>query len=156
MSQQHCFPKTLLNPDKQRVCPPSSQEFCKRFFEMVDSPTFGEPPDSEPLDRNSRKSPANRELQRTGASEVLHKKPFLGTIYRLVIERERLESQRQRVPKFEKEIRPIILDGRRAQRRMATAAKRLRDDFLPRYQSLLGDELKRKMGLIIKQIEDVG
>jgi hypothetical protein len=73
-----------------------------------------------------------------------------------VIERERLESERQRVPAFEKEIRPNILDGRRAQGRLATAAKRLRDDFPPRYQSLLGDELKRRLGLIIEQLEDIG
>jgi len=102
------------------------------------------------------KSPVNRELQRTGVSGLLHKKSFLGNIYRLVIERERLESERQRVPVFEKRIRPNILDGRRAQGRLATVAKRLRNDFLTRYQSLLGDDLRRKVDLIIEQIEDIG
>jgi hypothetical protein len=156
MSQQPCFPKTSLNSDKQRICPPSFQGFCKRFVELIDSPTFGESRESEPLNSNHRKSPASRELQRTHVFEVLHKKSFLEKIYRIAIERERLESERQRVPVFEKEIRPNILDARRAHGRLATAAKRLRDDFLPRYQTLLGDELKRRVGLIIEQIEDIG
>jgi hypothetical protein len=105
---------------------------------------------------NLMKSPASRELQRMGVSDVLHKKSFLRKIYRLVIERERLESERHRVPVFEKEIRPNILEGRRAQRRLATTAKILREDILLRYKSLLGMELRGRIGLIIEQIEDIG
>lgn len=156
MNRQPRFRKTSLNPDKQRVSQISFQEFCKRFVELIDSPTLGEPPRSGPIDGNQMKGPASRELQRTGFSHVLHKKSFLREIYRLVIERERLESERQRVPVFERWIRPQILDGRRAHGRLVTTAKRLRNDFLPRYRRLLGEELEHRICMIIEQIEDMG
>lgn len=123
---------------------------------MIDSPAFGEPTRSTPLEGNEgQSSAASRELRRTGISDSLRRRSLLRNIYRLVIEHERLESERQRLPAFERTIRPNIRDSRRAQQRLATAARHLRNDFLPRYGRLLGEELEQRVYQVIEQIEDM-
>jgi hypothetical protein len=156
MEERSCLPKISANTDRRGVSTPSFEVFCETFVAMIDSPAFGEPTGSTPLeDSEGQSSAASRELRRTGISDSLRRKSLLLKIYRLVIERKRLESERQRIPTFERTIRPNIQDSRHAQQRLATTAKNLRNDFLPRYGILLGEELEQRVYQVIELIEDM-
>ena len=135
---------------------PSFKDFCSAFVEQIDSAAFGEPQNFAPEHGDPRKSPASRELHNnTGMSHHLRKPLFLRTIYNLMREHQRLEAERQKVRPYEKSLRPLILRNKKAQKRLLTLANLLKDSFLSKYRSLLGDQLEQEIYSIAEKIEDV-
>lgn len=140
---------------KPKVTSVTFKDFCKRFLTQVDSPTFGEPPRSAPAQGTTKESPAYRELHTDGIIDCLCEKSILRAIYDLILEHDRLESERLRARPFEKGLRRPIQDSRYAQKRLAGISADIKEDFLPKYKTILGNELVSEVHLILDRIEDI-
>jgi hypothetical protein len=155
MTKRHRSADFSLNSGRRRLNILSFVSFRERFTEQIGATDFGEPPASRPPIGIPPRSPASRELLRAGLSDSLRENAFLRKIYRLAIEHARLESERPRVRRFAKALRPHIKEHRNAQKRLATAARELRGAFLTKYGTILGGKLVQAVQLVAEELENI-
>jgi chromosome segregation ATPase len=104
----------------------------------------GRQPESAGTTTKVRESVATRKLRTSGLYDVLKQKPFLRSVYALVKERYRLDSEQDQVRRVGKEMRAVIRQVKNGQKTIQSLRKAIKE-LEARLTPILGSDSLRSL-----------